>query len=183
MAVPIYISTNSVGGVLFSILFSAFIVYRSFLMMAILTRVKWYFIICLICISLIISDVEHLFMWSSAIAKSSWRNLCLDLPPIFKVGYLFFLYWAAWVACRLHCIEEKTEVQRGSGFSQGHTAGEADPVPIHIHNGILLPDSSLLTRSYILSASPGKVTQSLKGSLCVESLPRIPAGSDDASGP
>jgi len=52
----------------------------------------------------------------------------------------------------------------------------------YIYNGILLPDSCPLTRSYVLSASPGKVTQSLKGSLCVESLPRILAGSDDASG-
>ena len=83
--------------------------------------------------------------------------------PFLKWVIWFFWYWTAWVACRLHCIEEKTEVQRGSGFSQGHTAGEVNPVPIHVHNGILLPDSSLLTRSYILSASPGKVTQSLKG--------------------
>ena len=52
-----------------------------FLMMAILTDVRWYFC-SLDCISLIIHDVEHFFMCFLPIC-SLWLNVCLDLLPIF----------------------------------------------------------------------------------------------------
>ena len=70
-----------------------YLLFVDLFMMAILTSVsRWYLIVVLICISLMVRDAEHLSYVSGPSVCPLWRSVCSHPLPIFLIG-LFVLIW------------------------------------------------------------------------------------------
>ena len=92
VAALMYIPTNSVEGFSFLSPPLQHLLPVDFLTTAILTGLRWYFIVALMCISFLINDIEHIFMCLLTVWISSLERCLFRSSPHFSTGLFVLLF-------------------------------------------------------------------------------------------
>ena len=104
-AVPIYIPTNSAIGFPFHQSLSS--IYLDFLMMAMLTDIRWCLVV-LISNSLIITDLEHIFMCLIGHLPVFWERCLFCSFAHFLIEFFVFLVLSCLGICPQETLIEKS---------------------------------------------------------------------------